>query len=509
MVEAARDAGSFVIACQRVEMLMNPLIVLLLLLPPACASLPAPVNLRITSLNFQYDLHWDPGPGSPPGTVYRVSKLVKREKWRMLHKPTNVTSYRLELDLDSEYILAVRAKYNHSRSPRSDPITFVPLTETVFGPPTLSAVGHGTWIQVNISHPNITLIQREYAPDYKVLWKKENDGKIQEQTKTELWSFKLDKLEKGTEYCMQGHIMTRIIRNNPPSEWKCIFSSAPEPDNSMLVLVIAMVLLISLALLLSMGFFCLYYTGFLCKLKDLPAALMFGLLPEDAFGPKTVDMDQGTIFSQTVNLRNHPKATAPSTGEANSEDEDADEDYPGKLYVNRKTERSSYGGSQRDPEYHSGYLGKDARSSRGFTAEPPAEAEEWQVESDHREQKAGTVHDPDRSGLQVRVMTHHEEEMRTESQDLSGDVNLFSVTLASMATCDEGDPEEEQDSDSSSTDFLRIYTLNRSQTDSQRERDEQESAPLMEPPTEVFPDSGDADSWMDEEEEMSGYLTNR
>ena len=43
----------------------------------ALTSLPAPVNLSVKSVNFRHVLRWDPGPGTPPGTEYRVYKAVR------------------------------------------------------------------------------------------------------------------------------------------------------------------------------------------------------------------------------------------------------------------------------------------------------------------------------------------------------------------------------------------------------------------------------------------------
>ncbi|MEQ2286167.1 hypothetical protein AMECASPLE_039425, partial [Ameca splendens] len=87
-------------------------------------------------------------------------------------------------------------------------------------------------------------------------------------------SFYLKNLEKDVEYCVHVDIETRVNKNTLPSGWNCTFTSIPGPKTGMLVLVIVTALLIFLLIVLTMGIFCLYYTGFLCKLKEMPTALM-------------------------------------------------------------------------------------------------------------------------------------------------------------------------------------------------------------------------------------------
>ncbi|MEQ2254695.1 hypothetical protein ILYODFUR_006225 [Ilyodon furcidens] len=332
-------------------------------------------------------------------------------------------------------------------------------------------------------------------------------------------SFYLNNLEKDVEYCVQVDIKTRVNKNTLPSGWNCTFTSIPEPKTGMLVLVIVTALLIFLLIVLTMGIFCLYYTGFLCKLKEMPTALMFALWPDYVLTPNNMVLNQVTIISQPVKSRNCATMSHPSNGASNSEDEDGEEEDAANLYMDRNAELSSGRGSHQDSANASVNLGEDVRRDSGsFTKKQPAVLEEQQVESGHCEAEAmqvSFIHDGNQSGPQVRVMVQ-EEEMKTGTQDVSGDVNLFSVTFASMATCDEGEIEEEDDSENSSTDFLRIYTLKPlSQMDSQCEQDDPVSAPLMHPSEENFTESGYegkcADSWMDyeEEEELSGYLTHK
>lgn len=53
---------------------------------PAVGTLPKPVNISLTSLNFSYILKWEAGPGTPPGVYYNVE--YKSERWVYLHTLT-------------------------------------------------------------------------------------------------------------------------------------------------------------------------------------------------------------------------------------------------------------------------------------------------------------------------------------------------------------------------------------------------------------------------------------
>uniref|UniRef100_A0A3Q3ARR9 Interferon alpha/beta receptor 2-like n=1 Tax=Kryptolebias marmoratus TaxID=37003 RepID=A0A3Q3ARR9_KRYMA len=154
-----------------------PLLVLVLQSCSGLHSLPAPVLLNVTSVNFSHVLHWDPGPGSPEGTRYRTAVEIPGKKPRFSHKSTSQTSFKQKLDSIKEYNLAVQALYNHTLSHLSNKITFVPYKDTIIGPPALSLAGCGTCIQGNISLP-VADRNINYDPSFSVFWRKEKDRKI-------------------------------------------------------------------------------------------------------------------------------------------------------------------------------------------------------------------------------------------------------------------------------------------------------------------------------------------
>ncbi|XP_078795309.1 interferon alpha/beta receptor 2-like isoform X2 [Oryzias latipes] len=51
----------------------------------AVSEVPAPTNLTLTFRNLQHLLTWRPGPGTPPGSVYRVTKRTDRDVEAAVH----------------------------------------------------------------------------------------------------------------------------------------------------------------------------------------------------------------------------------------------------------------------------------------------------------------------------------------------------------------------------------------------------------------------------------------
>ncbi|XP_037543095.1 uncharacterized protein LOC119419784 [Nematolebias whitei] len=100
----------------------------------ALGSLPAPVNLKVKSVNFHHVLHWDPGPASPPGTHYMIFQRIGR-KMKRLPNSTSETSLKLKLEPLKEYSFAVRALYNHTESSMSSRITFAPFRDSTSAGP--------------------------------------------------------------------------------------------------------------------------------------------------------------------------------------------------------------------------------------------------------------------------------------------------------------------------------------------------------------------------------------
>ncbi|TMS06523.1 Interferon alpha/beta receptor 2 [Larimichthys crocea] len=336
--ECDSDCDHFVFASRTLKHISLKLCVVL-------SSLPAPVNLSVSSVNFHHVLHWDPGPGTPPGTQYQIFRQKRKNKYKLLTNSTT-TSVKLKLKNPREmYDLTVEASYNHTRSPMSHRYSFTPYEQTIIGPPTLSLAGCGNCIQINISLPEpdrsseIDDIHNFYGVNYRVVWKKFN-GELEGAYLTEDKRFTLPSLQNGTEYCIQVTTITRQNKNTEPSAWVCTYTSTAEPNRVPVILGTVVALLILAFGGLMTFVLCLHYTGFICKLKaTLPRALA-ALSQGYTLTPERTIPDQISISPEMEKPRRHNNPTMQHRG-VNSEDEDEEDEEEGmNIYMERDAELS-------------------------------------------------------------------------------------------------------------------------------------------------------------------------
>ncbi|XP_041857671.1 cytokine receptor family member b1 isoform X1 [Melanotaenia boesemani] len=497
------------------------------------ALLPAPDKLSVKSVNFHHVLHWEPGPGTPPGTTYWITRLERKRENSSLQS-TNQTSFKLKLNNTKKiYKFAVWASYNKSRSPQSKTITFIPFRDTTIGPPELSVTGCGTCLQINITLPKadsrsgIHDLQKFYDAAFKILWRKENERKsearavqednarnssssdcervvqgtgditfIRRQTEdcvmeldTLNQSFTLSSLEKGVSYCVQVHTKIRTNKNTEPSGWHCNFTSPEEPRTGPVVLGIVSAQCI-LVVVLMMAMSCMCYTGFICELKvTRPRALRTVLLKSSIMTPDRTVSNQISINSETSTQRNYNNSTAspPATMDGNDEknyyEEEEDERH---LYLDRAAEPSSYESSLQHSGDVCGSRTLAGPENHGGSAESLSAETEFDQDHDKVE-GAEIINNFDQIGVLGRVRggeeeEEEEEEMKEEkdTQDISDNVNLFSVFVASLAG---GCEDQEEDTEESLTDFLKVSSLeNLSQKVSETESEDETSQLLRDGP---------------------------
>ncbi|XP_006799238.2 uncharacterized protein LOC102799896 [Neolamprologus brichardi] len=383
---------------------------------------------------------------------------------------TSGTSMPLMLpEWESQYYLHVKAFFNQTWSPESEIIDFVPYKQTKLGPPEVSLVGYENYIHINISLPwtddlpNFPGIQQYYGASFRVSFRIGTDG------------------ENGVRHQFHPNIN---------------------------VLIVAIFIVTSCLLLL-------FYTGVICKLKEtVPRALITALTKGYVLTPQPTVPDPISVTSETGEHNDHTTSPSANIDDISEDDEDDDGNMH---YVNRAVDLSS--GESCCCEELSGNMSPnseptaalDAGSSRLFAKVKvtalPAESDEGQVETEVEGAQLCLVKERSRSGVwgqsQDEEVTKSKEDK--EVWDISGNVNLFSVTLASMAARDE----DEEDV----TGFLKESSLEGlPATDSQTESDH------LTP--QVFPTHTDCtvsrcegnstDTLTEEEEEeFSPYLRNR
>ncbi|XP_059198575.1 cytokine receptor family member b1 [Centropristis striata] len=524
------------------------LVYFILLLDSVFTLLPAPVNVRVSSINFQHVLQWDPGPGTPPGTQYRIIKRVNKKA-----KPTfsNGTSLKLKLPrYNVRYELTVEASYNQTLSPPSRKYFFTPFTDTTIGPPKVSLAGCGNCIKINISLPEpdrssgIDDIQKLYAAMFKVLWRKDQESKVDsEQTSNR--SFTVNNLQTGTRYCVQVHTVIIVNKNTEPSAWDCVFTSILEPSIDHAVpgaLAAALILAIGV---LTIFMFCLHYTGILCKLKaSVPRGLIEAVNQGYTLTPETTICDKISISTEVAQQRknNNPPTSQPATRGTNSdEEEEEEEEEEGRnVYIDRDAELSSAESSCQGSVDKSGNSKVAASEGSGCVkveTELPDTQFEDDVPFDGFDQDEAKAEEAEISLMPEGPVTCTVEEDQEEVCERSGNINLFSVTISALAVCEEEEEEEEeQNTGDSLTDFLKRSDLEPllpkgsmptlSITDSQTESDDQTPPVLMLPTQEgltvnlyeagchktcdgetQYEDMAEEEE--EEEEELSGYMAHR
>ncbi|XP_034741669.1 cytokine receptor family member b1 [Etheostoma cragini] len=470
---------------------------LILLLDSVLGSLLAPVNLSINSVNFHHVLRWDPGPGTPPGTLYYIIKRVNKSK-RM--QCTNGTSVKIRLPHNVKYTLTVQASYNQSESPQSSKLYFTPSRDTLIGPPEVSLTGGGTYILINISLPVSQKImsQGDLYPKYEVFWKKPNTAEASIVTGDSL--FNLTNLQISTEYCVKVHPKITGNEHTNTSAWKCAFTSIVEPREPV-VGAVAASLILAFSVLMS-SLFCLHYTGFLCKLNALPRVLHDAVNPGCTLTPEETTPDNISISAGGEKPRklNNPRTPQPATRDSNSdEEEEVEEEEEEHVYMDRDVELSSDESPCKSSVDVSGNSKAAAPGGSGsLTGETEVLDTTLDVEVSHgcldpNEDKAerGKVSVLPEVSLMPEVhVTVEEDEVKEIVYESSGNINLFSVTLAALAVCEEGEEEEEEEEENtgdSPADFFSdgepLLPAGSKRTlthrDSQTESDDQTTVALM------------------------------
>ncbi|KAM6955782.1 cytokine receptor family member b1 [Lycodopsis pacificus] len=429
-----------------------PLVLYLtLLLDPVLSYIPAPVNLNISSVNFRHVLHWDPGPGTPAGAQYRYTKRVSGRTPK--HRPNlTTTSLNLKLSLNTKYSLTVQASYNQTLSEESDPVTFTPFTDTIIGPPKVSLAGCGNCIHLNMSLPEAgpgfkDMKMFSATVQFKVFWRKHKGAEQSAITRNN--SYTVNNLQIDTEYCVRVDIMSNTNKNTLPSAWNCTFTSVVEPSRDPVFLGAVAALLAVLGALMSV-MFCLYYTGFLCKLKAaLPRVLAEVLSQGHTLTPERTVPDNISIEKQ----RKHNNPLAPQAATRGTDSDEEDEEEEGEnVYVDRDAELSSGESSCQDSVDVLGNS-KVAVSGGSGSSTVKAEVQDTDVEVEIRhgglDQNEAKAEGTEVSFMPEGPVTGQVKEEEEDKEEVCN-IDLFSVTLAALKR-DEG---EEQNTRESFTDCL-------------------------------------------------------
>ncbi|XP_034042809.1 cytokine receptor family member b1 [Thalassophryne amazonica] len=498
-------------------------------------SLPTPVNVSVTSINFSHILCWDPGLGTPPEAAYRITQWKEKKKKVLIHNGTN-RCIKMELANLERYYFTVQALLNHSRSLKSRRVAFLPFQDTIITPPTLSLTGCGNCIQMTVSLPEadssakLKDIQELYRFVFNVSWKKDGDTKVLHKKSTNK-TFKLDNLEFYTKYCVKVELKTALNPNTQPSEWSCTFTSTRlyiySGIASLCLLFIGLMILIC----------CACYAGFLCLKIKTPRSLLMDLIHHYIMTPERTIPNLISVTSEMDGPKTGSSHTMPQPAALNSnssedgEDEEK-EDENDNAYIDRNAQLSSGARScqdSRDESWNSRpTISEDSENLResllGEMEVEDADCDMLDGGHDKHEAQGSVICDEAHPGTEGRATEEVEEDMKEEEIDSSGNVNLFSITLNTS----ESDLKEEEDVQTTTDSLVNLANMSigelllptdtqwtLSHTDSQCENHTELS--LMQPEQLDFIGAGyecrhalnvdDKRFEEEEEEDFSGYVT--
>ncbi|KAJ8252960.1 hypothetical protein GJAV_G00207620 [Gymnothorax javanicus] len=296
----------------------------------ALGALPAPINVTITSVNFEHILQWKPGFGTPPGAAYRIEYSCRGKRLKL--EPSFLNSSVTVLNLTGTfknpkkpYGVHIQTLHGGMKSPRSS-LLFCPYTETVLGPPLVSVTGRGDSLHLNITLPrgkaNESIEKIYHNVQFSVFWKKA--GEIQElKVTTESSEHIIKNLYQGVEYCVR---VQPEITENPnllSSDWSCQFTSPSSVNPVPIVLgCVSISLVLGGASLLILS-----YTGFLCKLNSKPPRALMSLVHSHFLTVDITAVDEVTVISETEGRG--------STAEGGAGDDDEEEDVGNGGYESR------------------------------------------------------------------------------------------------------------------------------------------------------------------------------
>ncbi|XP_053163897.1 interleukin-10 receptor subunit beta isoform X2 [Hemicordylus capensis] len=193
---------------------------------------PDPQNVRISSINFDSILQWDPPNLQEENLTYTVqyqdiySYQFSDLCSRIACTECNIT----KLPKLGDHIIRVRTESEKEKSKWVN-ISFEPLRDTTIGPPDVYVKSTSGVLYVEVTDPPITNI-RDYSSlsikgiygssmTYKMLiWKKDYDEQVRDENIMHN-SIILSDLDPGTTYCLKVQVLIREM--NKKGEWSNVF----------------------------------------------------------------------------------------------------------------------------------------------------------------------------------------------------------------------------------------------------------------------------------------------
>ncbi|XP_068035566.1 interferon alpha/beta receptor 2 [Anomalospiza imberbis] len=267
-------------------------LVCLTFLSTAVCSLPErileglPYNLQMDSHNFQHILTWqaehDPAVPASYNVLYRDHRS---QSWMSARQCSGIALLSCELteefkDTSTEYSALVQS-IGGAQVLNSSVLRFVPLTETILGPPEVNITSCPNCINVTIKLPAshfrakgklLSLIDIYEELDYDITLKSQ-DGehkRPRQRTTEELFSTVIEELYPSRNYCVSVGVTASLNKNSVPSPWKCVTTDS-EARQGYHEAAVAGALCVSLIIAAVLK--CVHAAGFIFPKFSLPQTL--------------------------------------------------------------------------------------------------------------------------------------------------------------------------------------------------------------------------------------------
>ncbi|XP_053827540.1 interferon alpha/beta receptor 2 isoform X1 [Vidua macroura] len=316
-------------------------LVCLTFLSTAVCSLPErileglPYNLQMDSHNFQHILTWqaehDPAVPASYNVLYRHRRS---QGWMSARQCSGIAQLSCELteefkDTSTEYSALVQST-GGAQVLNSSVLRFVPLTETILGPPEVNITSCPNCINVTIKLPAshfrakgklLSLIDIYKELDYDITLKSQ-DGehkRPRQRTTEEVFSTVIEELYPSRNYCVSVGVSASLNKNSVPSPWKCVTTDS-EARQGYHEAAVAGALCVSLIIAAVLK--CVHTAGFIFPKFSLPQTL--ACIRKLAYSPWVSESE--TLASVEIIPREVKSKARGCRGSASSDTDSSDSD---------------------------------------------------------------------------------------------------------------------------------------------------------------------------------------
>ncbi|XP_023992382.1 interleukin-10 receptor subunit beta [Salvelinus sp. IW2-2015] len=242
------------------------------------AELPSPSNIRITSINMELVLEWDPPQNHTGNLTYR-----SEYKWSSIRSSYQVVcwdttalccDFTSHLNKFGVYTFQVRAEGEGEASHWVETKEFVMDEHTTLGPPSVTLVSSGANIEVSIEDPVLRISEFKEIYNHATFnityWKEGQEERAKLMNGIQLHKVVLE-LEQWTRYCFQVWVVTqRFFKQSQPSNVTCESTAKGKDRPWVMALVIFVVMAVSMPLVVLAFWHCYKVVNFLRPKVKLP-----------------------------------------------------------------------------------------------------------------------------------------------------------------------------------------------------------------------------------------------